>query len=160
MYGYSDYGIGFDRRSSFTFSGGGFGQKVLIFGVDMSFSAHLDNKKKDISILGKEPTLGLEHTLTAEKMYLINFTVTKEKFSLSLYHNGTNSYLFANGTEIYKFKAKDSEIIASPLCLGNIPKDLSTYNMKKKQGLMDISMILVLIIMLLMLMIFLAFISI
>ena len=134
MYGYSDYGIGFHRRSSFTFSGGGFGQKVLIFEVDMSFSAHLDNKKKDILILGKEPTLGLEHTLTAEKMYLINFTVTKEKFSLSLYHNGTNSYLFANGTEIYKFKAKDSEIIASPLCLGNISKDLSTYNMKKKTG--------------------------
>ena len=77
MYGYSDYGIGFHRRSSFTFSGGGSGQKVLIFGVDMSFSAHLDNKKKDILILGKEPTLGLEHALTAEKMYLINFIVTK-----------------------------------------------------------------------------------
>ena len=43
----------------------------------MSFSAHLDNKKKDILILGKEPTLGLEHALTAEKMYLINFIVTK-----------------------------------------------------------------------------------
>ena len=51
--------------------------------------------------------------------------------------------LFANGTEIYKFKAKDSEIVASPLCLGNISKDCSTGNMKKKQVLMDISMILV-----------------
>ena len=48
-YGYSGYGIGFDRRSSFSFPGGGFGQNVLIFGVDMSFSAHIDNKKKDIS---------------------------------------------------------------------------------------------------------------
>ena len=45
-YGYSDFGIGFDRRSSFTFPGGGFGQNVLIFGVDMSSSAHIDNKKK------------------------------------------------------------------------------------------------------------------
>ena len=48
-YGYSGYGIGFDRRSSFTFPGGGFGQNVLIFGPDMSSSAHIDNKKKDIS---------------------------------------------------------------------------------------------------------------
>ena len=85
-------------------------------------------------------------------MYSINFTVTKKKFCLSLHYNGANSYLFVNGTEIYKFKAKDSEIVASPLCLGNISKDWSVGNMKKKQGLMDISVILVLIMMLLMLM--------
>ena len=80
-YKYSGYGIEFERRSSFSFSSGGFGQNVLIFGVDMSFSAHIDNKKKDILVLGK----GLEHTLTAEKMYSINFTVTKKtlfKFTL------------------------------------------------------------------------------
>ena len=70
-YGYSGYGIGFDRRSSFSFPGGGFGQNVLIFGVDMSSSAHIDNKKKDILVLGKGPTQGLEHTLTAETMYSI-----------------------------------------------------------------------------------------
>ena len=45
-YGYSGYGIGFDRRSSFSFPGGGFGQNVLIFRADMSSSAHIDNKKK------------------------------------------------------------------------------------------------------------------
>ena len=106
----------------FSFPGGGFGQKVLIFGVDMSSSTHIDNKKKDILILGKGLTQGLEHTLTAEKIYSINFTVTKKKFCLSLYYNGVNSYLFVNGTEIYKFKAKDSEIVATPLCLGNISK--------------------------------------
>ena len=66
-YGYSGYGIRFDRKSRFSFPGGGFGQNVLIFGVDMSFSAHIDNKKKDILVLGKGPTQGLEHTLTAEK---------------------------------------------------------------------------------------------
>ena len=75
-YGY--YGIRFDRRSSFSFPGGGFGQNLLTFGADMSSSAHIDNKKKDILVLGKGPTQGLEHTLTAEKMYSINFTVTKK----------------------------------------------------------------------------------
>ena len=131
-YRYSGYGIGFDRKSSFSFPGGGFGQNVLIFGVDMSSSAHIDNKKKDILVLGKGPTQGLEHTLTAEKMYSINFTVTK-KICLSLHYNGANSYLFVNGNEIYRFKAKDSEIVADPLCLGNISKDWSTSNLKKSR---------------------------
>ena len=130
-YRYSGYGIGFDRRSSFSFSSGGFGQNILIFGVDMSSSAHIDNKKKDILVLGKGPTQGLEHTLTAEKMYSINLIVTKKKFCLSLHYNGASSYLFVNGTEIYKFKAKDSEILTTPLCLGNISKDWSADNMKK-----------------------------
>ena len=88
-------------------------------------------KKKDILVLGIGPTQGLEHTLSAEKMYSINFTVTKKKFCLSLHYNGENSYLLVNGTEICKFKAKDSEIAPSPLCLGNISKDWSTNNMKK-----------------------------
>ena len=48
-----------------------------------------------------------------------------------MHYNGANSYLFVNGTKICKFKAKDSEIIASPLCLGNISKDWSTDNMEK-----------------------------
>ena len=113
-YGYSGYGIGFDRRSSFSFPGGGLDQNVLIFGADMSSSSHIDIKKKDISVLGKGTTQGLEHTLTAEKMYSINFTVTKKKFSLSLHYNGANSYLSVNGTEIYEFNAKDSEIVATP----------------------------------------------
>ena len=64
-------------------------------------------------------------------MYSINFIVTKKKFCLSLHYNGANSYLFVNGREIYKFKAKVSEIVASQLCLGNISKDWSTDNVKK-----------------------------
>ena len=64
-------------------------------------------------------------------MYSINFTVTKKKCCLSLHYNRANSYLFVYGTEIYKFKAKDSEIDASLLCLGNISKDWSTDNVKK-----------------------------
>ena len=50
---------------------------------------------------------------------------------MSLHYNGANSYLLENGTEIYNFEAKDSEIVASPLCLGNISKDWSVDNMKK-----------------------------
>ena len=88
-------------------------------------------RKKNILVLGKGPTQGLEHTLTAEKMYSINFTVTNKKFCLSLHYNGANSYLFVNGAEIYKFKAKDSNIVAGPVCLGNISKDWSVDNMKK-----------------------------
>ena len=74
-------------------------------------------------------------------MYSINFTVTKKKFCSSLHYNGANSYLFVNGTEIYKFKAKGSEIVAAPLCLGNISEDWSADNIKKLD-LMAMSMIL------------------
>ena len=97
----------------------------------MSFSAHIENKKKDLLFLGKGPTQGLGHTLTVEKMYSINFTVTHKKFCLSLHYSGASSYLFVNGTEIYKFKAKDSEIVPTPLFLGNISKDWSVDNMKR-----------------------------
>ena len=64
-------------------------------------------------------------------MYSMNFTVAKKKFCLSLHYNGANSYLSVNGKEIIKFKAKDSNIVSRPLCLGNISNDWSTDNMKK-----------------------------
>ena len=87
----------------------------------MSSSTHIDNKGKEILILGVGPTQGLgEHWLTTKKMYSINLTNTNIQFCLNLPYNGANSYLFVNGTEIYKFKAKDPEIVASPLGLGNI----------------------------------------
>ena len=90
----------------------------------MSSSSHIDNKKKDTLILGKGPTQGLEHTtLAAERLYSINCTKQNTKFCLSLHYNGANSYLFVNGTEIIKFKAKDSEIVAYPLCLGKFQKN-------------------------------------
>ena len=88
-------------------------------------------RKENILVLGIGPTQGLEHTPTAEKMYSIKFTVANKNFCLSLHYNGANSYLFVNGTEIYKFKAKDSEILVGPICLGNISKDWSVDNMKK-----------------------------
>ena len=98
----------------------------------MSSSVHVDNKKKYILILGEGPTQGLDGTtLTAEKKYSINFNENNKKFCLSLHYNGANSNLFVNGIEIIEFKAKDSEIAATPLCLGNISKDFSVDNIKK-----------------------------
>ena len=73
-YGYSGYGIGIDRHGSFSFPGTGLGRNVIILEVDMRSSTKIDNRKKDILILGKCPTQGLEHTLSAEKMHLINCT--------------------------------------------------------------------------------------
>ena len=61
----------------------------------------------------------------------MNFTATETRFCLSLHYNGANRYLFVNGTEIHKFKAKDSEIVANPLFLGNISEDVSKDNMEK-----------------------------
>ena len=105
---------------------------VITFGADMRSSVYVDNKGKGILVLGFDPTQGLgEHLLTAEKMCSINFTVTKTKFCLSLHYNGENSYLLVNGGEIIKFKAKDSETVATLLCLGNISKDWSVDNMKR-----------------------------
>ena len=69
-----------DLIGVFSFPSGGFGQNILIFWADMSSSAHIDNKKKDILVLGKRPTQRLKHTRTAERMYSINFTVTKRNF--------------------------------------------------------------------------------
>ena len=64
-------------------------------------------------------------------MYSINYTEHNKKFCLILHYNGANSYSFVNDTEIYKLKAKDTEIVATPLCLGNISKVFSIDNMKK-----------------------------
>ena len=84
---YSGYGIGFVRTGIYLPPGGSFCRNVVILGVDMSSSAHVDNKGKDILILGKGPTQGLgEHLLNAEKIYSVNFTDHREKmlFELSL----------------------------------------------------------------------------
>ena len=131
QYKYSEYGIGFDRKGEFPI-GNGFGRNVITFGVDMNSSVHANNKTKNILVLGKDFIQGLDNTaIYAEKLYSINFTKTNTKFYLSLYYNGANSYLFVNGTEIIKFKAKDSNIVTTPLCLGNMSKDFYVDNMKK-----------------------------
>ena len=135
QYKYSGYGIGFDRKGELSFGSNEFGRNVIIFGADMSSSVQTNNRTKNILVLGKDFMQGLDNaTVYAEKLYSINFTKTDRKFCLSLHYNGPNSYLFVNGTEIHKFKTKDSEIVATPLCLGNISKDfqnISVDNMKE-----------------------------
>ena len=91
-YKYSGYGIGFYMQRSFSFPGTGLGRNVIIFGVDMRSSTKIKNRKKDILILGKRPTQGLRHTLSAEKMYLIDFTEYNKNFCLSLHYNGANTF--------------------------------------------------------------------
>ena len=72
-------------------------------------------------------------TLTPEAKYPINFTQSGKRFVLNLHYNGSNSFLFINATKVYQFKAKNSEIKDYALCLGNILKDFTINNMKKKQ---------------------------
>ena len=106
--------------------------ETIIFGADLSRSSHANNKENNILVLGKDFVQGIsDTTIYAEKLYSINFTENNKKFCLRMHYNGDNSYLFVNGTEIYKFKAKDSEIITAPICLGNISRDFSVDNMKK-----------------------------
>ena len=74
----------------------------------MSSCVHANNRTKSILILGEGFTHGLEDTtLYAGKKYPINFSAAKKRFCLSLHYDGVNNYLFVNGTEVIKFKAKD-----------------------------------------------------
>ena len=132
-YNYFGYGTGFNAYRSFSLSdGSGFGRNIIISDADTSSYAHIDNRKKEILIIGKDPTQGLDDTaLAAEKEYTIEFTEHQKKFCFSLHCNGVNSYLFVNDVEIYKFKTKDSEINAGSLCLGNISKEFLADYMKK-----------------------------
>ena len=107
-------------------------ENVIICGADMNLSVHIDNKNKDILILGNGPAQGLDDTtLTAEALYPINFTQPNKIFVLSLHCNESNSILFVNATKIHQFKVKDSELKNYALCLGNISKDFAINNMKK-----------------------------
>ena len=97
----------------------------------MSSSVYVD-RKRYILVLGKGSAQGLDDTtLIAEKEYSINFTEQGKKCYLNLHYNGVNSYIFVNGVEKYKFKGKDSETNAAPLCLGSVSKDFSIDNIKR-----------------------------
>ena len=92
------------------FTNGSYGKNVIIFGADGISSVHVDNEGKNILILCEGPTQGLNGTtFTVEAKYPINFTQPRKRLVLSLYYNGSNSFLFANSTKVYQFKAKNSE---------------------------------------------------
>ena len=102
-------------------------KKVIIFGADISSSVHIDNRNKDILILGEGLTQRSDDTtLTAEAKYPVNFTRSLKRFVLSLHCNGSNSFFFVNSTKV-------SEIKDYTLCLGNISKYFAINNMKKNR---------------------------
>ena len=72
--------------------------------------------------------------LLGTRLYAINFTQSNKRFALSLYSKG---FLSVNATKIYQFKARNSEIKDYALCLGNISKQFTVSNTKKKTGLKD-----------------------
>ena len=114
------YGISFDSKGSFLHSDGNYGVNLIIFGADLSSSIHANNRANNILVLGKDFIQGVnDTTIYSEKIYSSNFTVYGKKVFLSLHYNGDNSYLFVNGREIVKFKAKDSEIAPNSLYLGD-----------------------------------------
>ena len=87
-YVYTGYGTGFDSRSVFLLPDSSMGKNAITFGADMSSSLHIDNKKKDILVLGFGPTQGLDDTsLTEEAQYSINFSGPNRKCCLSLHYN-------------------------------------------------------------------------
>ena len=139
---YKGYGICFDERSQFghTRTEGGRtyttnGRNVLIFGADMSFSKHATNRANHIYVTGDGLTQGIhDTTLYAEKKYFRNFTEPNVKFVLSLHYNGNDSYLFVNGRQEVKFKAKNDQIISEKICLGNL-SDQWTTSKSEKTGL-------------------------
>ena len=116
---YTGYGLCFDEGGEFghTVKQGNFNRttdarNVIIFGVDMISSVHATNRANNIYVMGKEFIQGInDTTIYAEKLFHNNFTELGEKFILSLHYNGDDSYLFANGRQELKFKAKDDQII-------------------------------------------------
>ena len=107
-------------------------KNIISFGGNMSSFVHIDNKNKNILILGGRPTQVLDDTtLTAECKYCINFTQSRKRFVLSTHHNASNSFLSINATKVYQFKAKISEGKDYTLYFGNISEDFIINNVKK-----------------------------
>ena len=139
-YNYKGYGICFHGRKEFihvrkrgNFNDTTDSRNVIIFGLDMSFSKHANNKR-NIYVMGKDYVQRINDTTHAEKIYYRNFTDLGHKFVLSLHYNGNNSYLYVNGNQQLKFKAKTDQLVKEKLCLGNL-SDQWTSSESEKTGL-------------------------
>ena len=120
---YSGCGLAIHRTGQFTSSDKNLARNVIIFRADLSNSRHATNRTQNILALGLgfiKNKIKKNTTIYAEKTYSPNFSVENKTFCLSLHDNGDNSYLFVNSKKFTQFKAKDSEIKANPLALGNI----------------------------------------
>ena len=138
---YKGYGICFDERSEFghTITEDATdvrdARNVLIFGADMSFGVHATNRANHIYVMGTGLTQGInDTTIYAEKNFYRNFTDFGKKFMLSLHYNGNDSYLFVNGRQELKFKAKTDQLVKEKLCIGNL-SDQWTTSESEKTGL-------------------------
>ena len=146
---YKGYGICFDEGSEFghTITEGGFthttdARNVLIFGADRGFSVHATNRVNTIYLMGAGLTQGInDTTIYAEKKFYRNFTDFDKKCMLSLHYNGDDSYLFVNGRQELKFKAKTDQLVNEKLCIGNLSDQWIRAN-QKKLGYMEKFMIL------------------
>ena len=144
-YSYKRYGICFDESEEFThvrkrgnFSDNTTGRNVIIFGVDLvkSFSKHANNKANNIYVMGKDYIQKIIDTkIYAEKMYYRNFTDPGKKFVSSLHYNDNNSYLYVNGNQELKVKAKADQLVKEKLCLGNLSDQWTTTSESEKTGL-------------------------
>ena len=138
---YKGYGIYFDERSQFghTITEDGRahttnGRNVLIFGVDMSFSVHATNRANNIYVMGDGLTQSIhDTTLYVEKNYWRNFTDPGKKFVLSLHYNGDDSYLFINGRQELKFKAKTDQLVREKLCIINLSDQWTASESEKNR---------------------------
>ena len=135
-YKYKRYGICFDEGGSFSKGNVSNSRNVLIFGVDESSLVHANNKANNIYVIGDLFVQGInDTTLYAEKIYSKNFTQPSKKFVLSLHYNGYgtsgDSYLFVNGKQELKFKAKTRQILLKKLCIGNLSDDWTTSESEK-----------------------------
>ena len=129
---YEGYGLCFDEGGTFSMGYITNGRNVKIFRVDESSVVYSNNKANNIYVMGDGFVQGINGTiLYAEKTYSQNFTAPDKKFMLSLHYNGDNSYLFVNGKQALKYKAKDDQIVKEILCLGNISDDWTHVNASK-----------------------------
>ena len=140
-YNYKWYGISFDEGGTFghTIREGNFdhttnARNVLIFGAGMSFSVHATNRANNIYVKGEAFVQGInDTTIYAEKKFYKNFTDLGKKFVLSLHYNGDNSYLFANGRQELKFKAKTDQLVKEKLCIGNLSDQWTASESEKTE---------------------------
>ena len=134
-YKYQGYGICFDEGGMFSMGNINNGRNVIIFGVPENSVIHSNNKANNIFVMGEAFVQGInDTTLYAEKIYSQNFTQPSTEFVLSLHYNGDNSYLFVNGKQELKFKAKTESLVREKLCIGNL-SDQWTMSESEKTGL-------------------------
>ena len=134
-YKYKGYGVCFDEGGTFSMGNINNGRNILIFGFDESSFVHSNNKANNIYDMDGGIVQGINDTaLYAEKTYSQNFIQPSKKFVLSLHYKGDDSYLFDNGKQELKSKAKTDQLVKEKLCIGNL-SDQWTASESEKTGL-------------------------